>query len=551
MFKNFQILIFVCIAQFAEAQNTVGLLEYSSEENYSEGNNLIYPHYQANAYLLNACGEIVHQWIGPEEYRNHNTCYIQENGDLIRTLRRDVGFAPIWSDIGETLIECRNWNDSLKWSFSFLNETSRLHHDIEPTPQGTVLLISWDHYSVEEAKAFGRDSSLMLQEAFSPDKIIEYDPSVDSIIWEWKAWDHLVQDRNSELPNYGVIKDHPRRIDINYENNQGRADWMHVNSIDYNPILDQIMINVPTFNEIWIIDHSTTTEEAKSSSGGNAGQGGDLLWRWGNPQAFGRGTTEDQQLFFQHDALWALDYLSEDQTDFGNISIFNNIKEEAHSYVGMIAPSFDTLSQRYLLSSDSIFLPQDFYYEWSHPEADVIYSTGLSSVQVLPNNNKLICSGRNGITVELSPEEEIVWMYKTPFRNGFRVEQGSDIVNNDNLTFRMRRYSPQYTAFDNKDLEPIEYLELNPDESWCNRLLDTNDLTVSPFTITQYGNEYLLIDNPLNQNYPVVLFDILGNHIYKDVFRTGQTKLDISQLETGIYILTFQDFKAYRFIKLN
>ncbi len=32
--------------------------------------------------------------------------------------------------------------------------------------------------------------------------------------------------------------------------------------------------------------------------------GGDLLYRWGNPQAYDAGSADDQTLFLQHDAQW-------------------------------------------------------------------------------------------------------------------------------------------------------------------------------------------------------------------------------------------------------
>ena len=65
---------------------------------------------------------------------------------------------------------------------------------------------------------------------------------------------------------------------------QVEVDWLHTNGIDYNAEYDLIVLSVPRMNELWVIDHSTTTEEALGSTGGRWGKGGDLLWRWGNPR---------------------------------------------------------------------------------------------------------------------------------------------------------------------------------------------------------------------------------------------------------------------------
>ena len=57
--------------------------------------------------------------------------------------------------------------------------------------------------------------------------------------------------------------------------------WLHLNSIDYNEEEDQIMLNSYMFNQVLIVDHSTTTEEAASGKGGRSGMGGRLLFRYG------------------------------------------------------------------------------------------------------------------------------------------------------------------------------------------------------------------------------------------------------------------------------
>ena len=93
-----------------------------------------------------------------------------------------------------------------------------------------------------------------------------------------------------------------------------------MNSIDYNPELDQIMVCSRSLNEFWILYHSTTTAEARGHAGGKYGRGGDLLYRWGNPMAYRRGQPEDRMLYSPHDAHW----IPKGLPGAGNILIFNN-----------------------------------------------------------------------------------------------------------------------------------------------------------------------------------------------------------------------------------
>ena len=150
-------------------------------------------------------------------------------------------------------------------------------------------------------------------------------------------------------------------IDINYDIKGfgGRNDWMHTNSIDYNEELDQIMLSVPHFGEFWIIDHSTTTEEAVGHSGGNSGMGGDLLFRWGNPRTYKNGNEDDQKLFFQHDAQWNDNFLSSDHTYYGSVSVFNNRAGAQYSTVNILKPEWDAETSSYKRLNGK-YLPEDF-----------------------------------------------------------------------------------------------------------------------------------------------------------------------------------------------
>ena len=103
-----------------------------------------------------------------------------------------------------------------------------------------------------------------------------------------------------DLERVKALGDVPEDMDLDGVS----SDLLHTNAVNYNATLDQIVISVNRFNEIWVIDHSTTTEDAAGITGGRWGRGGDLLYRWGNPRTYGRGEETARRLGRQHDVRW-------------------------------------------------------------------------------------------------------------------------------------------------------------------------------------------------------------------------------------------------------
>ena len=536
-------LFLVVISMGLCAQNTVGLLSYEPMKSY-DGYNLIYPHNQPDVFLLNNCGEVVHTWRDSSDFRPANTAYILPNGNLIKTKRSSiVSTDPIWAGGGGAIIDMLDWDGNLLWSFERNDSLVRLHHDIAVTNQNTVLILAWEKKTMQEALDAGRDPALLAEGELWPDFILELDMADGSIIWEWHVWDHLIQDFDSTKANYGVISDNPEKVNLNWDRNLAKADWLHSNAMDFNADLNQIMLSVPYFDEFWVIDHTTTTAEAASSAGGFGGRGGDLMYRWGNPAAYNRGDSTNQTSFFQHDAHWVDRFLNFSHPDYGKIILYNNRVNNTHSEVTKFTPPWDMYTWSYLMDADGIWGPKVPDWSYTHPDTSITYSTGLSSAQVLPNGNTLVCAGRFGYQYEITPDEEIVWEYRTPIRGQTFVAQGDTLAINNNLTFRVNRYPLDFDAFDGRDLTPKGYLELNPDDEFCSQILSTEQLELA-YELKLFPNpvtDYLTIEWNRNEDMYIELRDLSGRSVKRMHEFGNRVYVDISGLESGMYFVSFNN----------
>lgn len=434
-------------AQPESSTRTVGLLQNHAEA--FDGYTLLAPLQNAVTYLLDGNGDIVHQWN--HQYRPGAVTYFLPNGHLLRTANTQNERFLAGGRGGR--IEEFDWDGNLVWWFEYTDTNVSLHHDVEYLPNGNILMIAWEYKTGTEAIEAGRDSTLLPQSELWPDKIIEVQPTYPhggEIVWSWHAWDHLVQEFDSTKANYGRVADHPELIDLNYDPSNGQADWLHFNSIDYNPELEQIIISVPRFDEVWVIDHSTTTEEAAGHTGGRSGRGGDLLYRWGNPITYKRGSASPRQLFFQHDAQW----IEEGLPGAGNILIFNNGSgARPYSSIDELIPPLQA-DGTYALDATAAFSPE--VPHWQFVAADHFYSSFISGMQRLPNGNTLITEGDDGRIFEVTSSGQLVWEYVNPVTDERVLAQDETVpdgrVGKANLLFRAYRYAPDYPGLAGKSL---------------------------------------------------------------------------------------------------
>ncbi len=409
-----------------------------------DGYTLYTPLRSTETLLLNLEGKVVHKWVS--EHHPSNAAYLLPNGDLIRSCK--VLGNEIFGSRGPSggRVERFDWDGNRLWEFVYSSDDFHQHHDIEPLPNGNILILAWERRSKAEAIAMGRNPETVSDRGMFPDIVVEVKqtgPKTGAIVWEWRTWDHLVQDFDPTKPNFDDVGKRPERIDINL-NPRARPDWMHTNAIDYNPELDQIVLSCRSFNEIIVIDHSATTEITKTSAGGKAGRGGDILYRWGNPANYRAGDASDQTLFSQHDARW----VQSGQPGSGNLTIFNNgtnRPDGQYSSIEEITPPI-LPNGSYRITPGSPFAPATPSWRYVAPNPSDFYSSFISGAERLPNGNTLICSGAEGIFFEVTADKRVVWQYNNPVTRPPVGPEGPHSV------FRVTRYPRDYPAFAGKNL---------------------------------------------------------------------------------------------------
>jgi hypothetical protein len=460
------------------------------------GYTLLAPLASRHTFLVDLEGREVHRWTSELP---PSATHLLADGSILRCAR--VEGNKVFNGGGICgRIERIGWDGELLWKYDLANEDQMSHHDACAMPNGNVLVITWEFRYREDCLAAGRDPGHTTDRGLWPDAVLEVKPTPPEggeIVWEWHAWDHLVQDVDPAADNHGAIADHPELLDVNYDHRDERPmteeerrkkeeleaemralgytggaeeeeetppapqapvgfggmplggsgpDWLHTNAIDYNPELDLIVLSSPNLSEIWIIDHSTTTDQAAGHTGGRHGKGGDILWRWGNPENYGAGTDADRRLFFQHNVHW----IPPGAPGAGHLLVFNNGQERPggeYSSVDELALPLEP--GKGFVRAGRAHGPAEPV--WSYHDKANFYASFISGCQRLPNGNTLICDGPQGRLFEVTSAGAVVWEFWSPFGGDLKA----DGVGGHAL-FRATRVASDHPALKGRTLVPVE-----------------------------------------------------------------------------------------------
>ncbi len=466
-------------------------------------------------YLIDNCGEVVNSWetgiisFHPKLFPNGNLVYISDRF----TVRE------------------------LDWDGNLVNEVQ--HDDLDLSIEYEVILLPNQNYLCVARRNFSEEEFIDLGYDYGPlgtpdvtDGVVELDRETGEIVWEWNIRDHVIQQRDPDANNYAMLAEHPELLNMDAI---ATRDWTQhesfmINSMDYNPELDQIAISVRKISEIAIIDHSTTTEEAAGHTGGNSGKGGDILYRWGNPQNYGRGTEVDRQLFFQHNPNWITEGPYE-----GHLTVYDNgltrfLPEflERYSTVPILELPVDA-DGNYTSAEDAAYKPILPIVRYSAIETNTsFYSPYTSGAEVLPNGNIFISEGRNRRLFEINPAGEIGWTY---------------FIFPSTFLYRSEKYPLDYPAFEGRDLMPMGPVPGNDTNYECNLVTSTE----APPAVQNLDLSYLPADqlvrlhNHAEQGLEWALYNTQGQLLQQGRSEFAQVDVDMADLPTGMYVFELRN----------
>lgn len=537
------VLAFTAFVFSANAQQWNGLTIYSTSGSTS-------------AYLMDTNSTNVKVWSFSGQGGTGYSTHLMPGGDLWRTVSNTGNVLTGGGMTGR--IQKWDYAGNKLWDYTYSSSTYCLHHDHCPLPNGNVLVISYDVRTATDAFNAGATNSITVWS----EKVMELQPvgaNSAIVVWEWKLWDHLVQNLYPTRSNYATsIVNNPGKVNINYSL---QKDWVHMNGIDYNPILDQIVVSSHNLNEWWVIDHSTTTAQAATNTGGNSGMGGDILYRWGNPLAYQ--ATGTKILSVTHDAHW----IKEGAPNAGYLVGVNN--------QGATGPK-TTIDQitvprsnyNYTLALGSAYTPSSFTLR----HTSTGYTSNMGSSNQFPNGNQMVCLATAGSIYEIDGAGNVLWTKSTggmcpqshrysqcyisnaaPAQPSISVS-GNDLVSTTGVTYQWYVDGNLIPGATSQTYTPTQngvYVVRVTDSNGCVYVYSAG----YPYTLVtgikenQIAANLKIYPNPSNGivtiddwyiksiGYSVNVIDAQGKLI---LTTQNENKLNLSTFENGVYFISIQ-----------
>jgi hypothetical protein len=508
MKQKLTILTLLLSLQITNAQNFNGFALYNAQ-----GSN--------TTYLIDENQNIAHTWNMSTEC--NYTVQLKRNGNIVRGTK---GNTSVFSNgniaAGAGMVQEIAPDGSIVWSFDYASSDYVSHHDLTLVGDN-VLLTAYEKKSSTELNAAGYNNASSEK---WPTHFIELEDDGNgsaNIVWEWHIWDHLCQDTDANAPNYSSnISDNPELIDINMIQAQGGpggggGDWFHVNGVDYNEDLDQIVFSSRFASEIYIIDHSTTTAEAATHSGGNSGMGGDILYRWGNPSNYGMSGTQ-VIVNAVHDARWITD---DGRPNGGFLQVFNNSGvSNSQSAIDGIDTPWDGFSNTYLRTPGQAFEPFSYTtrYECAYSASGQSASDRMSNGNIYVNASG--GQGGAGVMYEVDQSGNIVWgPYNAQSPKGFRYECDYPGI----IALEPYMNSETSSCFNSTSVESVnkEGLSVYPNPT-------NSDITIE-------------FESSINSDIKIGVYNTLGQEVFSQQINSfsGQFKqeIDLKDFSEGIYIV--------------
>ena len=389
-------------------------------------------------YLIDNGGNLLWKWTEPDKF-NGVKILLTEKGTLIRNLCYDTSKCRG----NGALIREYDWDNNIIWQYHHPGA----HHDFALLPDGRLLL--------SVILADGTESLVKVKPDYknwNRDWLSIQPGEGGTIEWEWRVKDHLVP--AGEDPS-----SYPELFHV--------SGYKRLNALDYHPIRKEILMSFNSFNELVVIGDTRTTEDAATKNG-------DIRYRWGNPANYNMpGVAKTSG---QHNSHWIKEsefgysYGNDGDNGVGDILWFNNLNDRVDQ---IRPPTKSNQNTGEYFMEEGIFGPADT--SWSYDFKGKFDDGRQSSAQRLPNGNTLIAFSNQGVFIEITPEGEIVWKYKSPFctiGEGSEPKTEPDYLRQWNEVsceelgflksgyyFNVRRYSTTYAGFKGKSfLSPLRPL---------------------------------------------------------------------------------------------